>query len=134
QLLRNFGSFPIVDRTYGLGEEDYEAPRNTYEECVNFIVGDLDKAAELLEGKSMENGRTNHAAALALKERVLTYAASDLHDIPTASAKSSVISSYPNKELLGYVSGDRAARWQKAKDAAGAVLQVASGNLLNLSA
>ena len=134
QLLRNFGSFPIVDRTYGLGEEDYEAPRNTYEECVNFIVADLDKAAALLAGKSMQEGRTNQAAALALKARVLTYAASDLHDIPTASAKSSIISSFAKKELLGYTSGDRLARWQKAKDAAAAVLALEQGNLLDLTA
>ena len=29
-------------------------PRNTYEECVNFIVGDLDKAIALLDGKTMQ--------------------------------------------------------------------------------
>lgn len=134
QLLRNFGSFPIVDRTYGLGEEDYEAPRDTYEKCVNFIVTDLDNAAALLAGKSTESGRTNQAAALALKARVLTYAASDLHDMPTASAKSSLLASYPNKELLGYTSGDRAARWQKARDAARVVLDLEQGNLLGLTA
>lgn len=134
QLLRNFGSFPIVDRTYGLGGEDYEAPRNTYEECVNFIIADLDNAATLLAGKSMEDGRASEAAALALKARVLTYAASDLHDMPTASTKSSLIAEYDHKELLGYTSGDRTARWQKAKDAAAAVLAMESGNLLNLAA
>src|SRR5690554_252413 len=134
QLLRNFGAFPIVERTYGLGEDDYEAPRNTFEECVNFIVADLDNAASLLEGRSMQDGRASQLAALALKARVLTYAASDLHDIPTASAKSNEISSFANKELLGYASGDRTARWQKAKDAAAAVLESASGNLLDLSA
>src|SRR5690554_78980 len=134
QLLRNYGAFPIANRTYGLGEDDYELPRNTFEECVEFIVSDLDKAAELLEGRSMASGRTNYAAALALKARVLTYAASDLHDIPTASSKSGLISSYSNKELLGYTSGDRASRWQRAKEAAAAVLEAASGNPLDLSA
>lgn len=134
QLLRNFGGVPIVNRTYGLGEEDYEAPRSSFEEVVNFIVSDLDNAAALLDGRSMARGRASKLAALALKARVLTYAASDLHDIPTASAKSNVISSFANKELLGYTSGDRAARWQKAKDAAAAVLEASNGNLLDLSA
>lgn len=134
QLLRNYGAFPIVKNTYGLEGEDYEAPRATFEECVNFIVEDLDKAAELLEGKNMAPGRTNRVAALALKARVLTYAASDLHDMPTASAKSNLIGSFANKELLGYTSGDRAARWQRAKEAAAAVLNAATGNLLDLSA
>jgi hypothetical protein len=82
----------------------------------------------------LEKGRTSVAAALALKSRVLIYAASDLHDIPTAKAKSSVISAYGHPELLGYVTGDRTARWQAAKDAAKAVLDAAgSGYKLNLS-
>lgn len=134
QLLRNYGAFPIIDRTYALGEEDYEAPRNTYEECVNFILTDLDNSAALLEGKSMARGRASRLAALALKSRLLTYAASDLHDISTASAKSNVISSYSKKELLGYTSGDRAARWQKAKEASAAAIEAGTGNLFGLSA
>ncbi|MBD8490234.1 RagB/SusD family nutrient uptake outer membrane protein [Echinicola sp. CAU 1574] len=134
QLLRYYGAFPIVDRPYELGEETYEIARNTWEECVNFIVQDLDDAATLLDGKSMASGRTNRVAALALKSRVLLYAASDLHDIPTASAQSSVISGYANQEYLGYTSGDRTQRWQRAKDAAKAVLDSDDGNMLNLSA
>ena len=134
QLLRYYGAFPIVDRPYELGEETYDAARNTWEECVNFIVQDLDDAASLLEGKSMASGRTSRIAALALKSRVLLYAASDLHDIPTASSNSSLISGYSNPEFLGYTSGDRMQRWQRAKDAAKAVLDNDEGNLLNLSA
>ncbi|WP_186754451.1 RagB/SusD family nutrient uptake outer membrane protein [Echinicola salinicaeni] len=132
QLLRYYGAFPIVDRPYELGEESYDAARNTWEECVDFIVTDLDDAATLLDGKSMASGRTSRIAALALKSRVLLYAASDLHDVPTASANSSVISGYSNPEFLGYTSGDRTQRWQRAQTAAKAVLDNADGNLLNL--
>src|SRR5690606_29743272 len=53
---------------------------------------------------------------------VLTKAASDLHDIPTASANSEVIGGYESPEYLGYTSGEQTARWQRAKDAAKAVL------------
>ena len=135
QLLRVFGGFPIIDRPYGLGEDDYMAPRNTWEECVNAIVKDCDDAATLLTGKTMAAGRTNRAAALALKARVLTYAASDLYDSPTAKAKSAVIAAFSKPELIGYVSGNRTERWQKARDAAKAVLDIAGyGNLLNLTA
>lgn len=123
QLLRYYGGFPIVDRVYELGEEDYTLPRNTFEECVNFIAADCDTAAQLLEGKALAAGRANKAAALALKSRVLTYAASDLHDIPTASANSDVIAAYSNPEVIGYTSGDQAERWQRAKEAAMAVLE-----------
>lgn len=135
QLLRYFGAFPIVDRPYELGEADYLAERNTYEQCVNFIVKDLDESAALLAGKSLASGRATQAAALALKARVLIYAASDLHDIPTAKAKSPVIAAFTKPELLGYLSGSRTERWQKAKDAAKAVLDLtAYGHQLNLSA
>ncbi len=134
QLARYYGGVPLIDRPYELGEADYLAPRNTWEETVNFIVKDLDEVATLLDGKNMAAGRASKAAALALKSRILTYAASDLHDIPTAKNKSATISSYAKPELLGYVSGDRTARWQKAKDAAKAVLDLNRGFMLNLNA
>jgi len=134
QLLRYFGAVPIIDRAYELGEETYSAPRNTFEENVNFIVSDLDEAASLLDGKSQANGRASTEAALALKSRVLLYAASDLHHIPTASAQSSTISGFSNQELLGYTSGDQMSRWQAAKDAAKAVLDRASGYKTGLTA
>ncbi|MDX2284785.1 MAG: RagB/SusD family nutrient uptake outer membrane protein [Bacteroidia bacterium] len=133
QLLRYYGSFPIIDKTYSLNE-DYTVARNTFEECVNFIVGDLDRAAGLLDGKAQTDGRASDASALALKARVLLYAASDLRHGPTASAKSSVLAGYPNLELVAYTGGDRAARWQAAKQAAKAVLDITSGYKMDLTA
>ena len=123
QLLRYYGAVPLIDSTYALNE-DYAIARNTYAECVDFIVADCDSAALLLAGQTLEKGRCSAAAALALKSRVLLYAASDLHDLPTARSKSALIAGYDHPELLGYLSGDRRARWQKAKDAAKAVLDL----------
>ena len=134
QLLRYYGAVPIIKTPYTLDEGDFTVARNSYEECVNFIVTDLDSAATLLKGRSMDAGRATMGAAMALKSRVLLYAASDLHDIPTAKAKSAVIAGFANPELLGYVSGDRTARWQKAKDAAKAVIDLNQyGYKLNLT-
>lgn len=133
QLARYYGGVPIVDRPYGLGEETYEAPRNTWEETINFIISDLDDAATLLAGKSMAAGRSSELAALALKSRVLLYAASDLHDGPTASANSSLLAGFSDLDLLAYTGGDRTQRWQQAQAAAKAVLDKASGNLYGLS-
>ncbi|MCE6990810.1 RagB/SusD family nutrient uptake outer membrane protein [Dyadobacter sp. CY323] len=134
QLLRYYGSVPLIKKVYLLNE-DYTVPRNTYDECVKSIVSDLDSAALLLDGKTLVKGRATKIAALALKSRVLLYAASDLHDIPTAKAKSSVISGYANPEFLGYVSGDRAARWTAAQAAAKAALDASNkGYKLDLTA
>ncbi len=134
QLTRYYGGVPIIDKPFGLTDTSFLSARNTYEECVNFIVKDLDEAATLLNGKSMAAGRASRAAALALKSRVLLYAASDLYDVNTAKAKSTVHSAFTKPEILGYTSSDRAARWNKAKDAAKAVLDLPGfGNKLNLT-
>ena len=132
QLLRIYGGVPIIDRPYELNE-DYSIARNTFEECVNFIVSDLDLAAQLLDGKDDgTRGRATKLSAMALKARVLLYAASDLHDAATASANSSLISGYANKELIAYTGGDRDARWRAAREAAQAVLNDAPGYKLDL--
>jgi len=126
QLVRYYGAVPLVNHTYALNE-DYSLARSSFSDCVNFIVADCDSAASLLTGKNLAKGRATAASALALKSRILLYAASDLHDIPTAKAKSPLISTYANPELLGYTTGDRLTRWQAAKDAAWAVMQAGGG-------
>lgn len=135
QLVRYFGGVPLVDRPYTLGEADYLAPRNTMEECINFIVKDCDQAATLLDGMSLAAGRSSKAAALALKSRILIYAASDLYDVNTAKAKSSAMAAYGKPEFLAISTGTRADRWTKAKAAAKAVLDLSGyGVALSLSA
>jgi hypothetical protein len=133
QLVRFYGGVPLISKPYGLNE-DYTIARSSYEDCIKFIVADLDKAVTLLDGKTMVAGRTSKVAALALKSRVLTYAASDLHDGATVKSKVSSLASYPNLELVAYTTGDRASRWQAAKAAAKAVLDLTSGYKLNLTA
>ncbi|MFT7434933.1 MAG: hypothetical protein ACI8UX_000724 [Psychromonas sp.] len=133
QLMRFYGGVPIIDKAYGL-DEDYNVARGTFEETVNFIVSDLDQASALLDGKSMIDGRASKVAAMALKARVLLYAASDLHDANIAKARSSEMASYSNIEFLAYTSGDQMSRYTAAKNAAKAVLDATSGYKMNLSA
>jgi hypothetical protein len=133
QLARYYGGVPIINKAYGL-DEDYSIARNTWEECVNAIISDLDQAATLLDGKAEVAGRASKVAAMALKARILLYAASDLHHGPTASAKSSTLASFSNLDILAYPGGDRNARWQAAKAAAKAVLDATSGYKLDLTA
>ncbi len=132
QLVRYYGGVPIIDKSYALNDE-FAVKRASYEACIEFILKDCEDAARLLEGMTLPKGRTSSLAAKALKSRVLLYAASDLHDIPTAKTKSSVISGYANPELLGYLTGDRTARWRAAQAAAKVVLDAASGYKLTLS-
>ncbi|MBO0933995.1 RagB/SusD family nutrient uptake outer membrane protein [Fibrella aquatilis] len=126
QLLRFYGGVPLISKPYGLNE-DYAVARNTYDECVKFIVADLDNAAKLLDGKSPEAGRATKLAALSLKARVLLYAASDLHDAAKAKAAIPALASATNAELFVYTSGDQASRYQAALTACKAALDAGTG-------
>jgi len=101
-LVARFGGVPLITKTFDLNS-DMMVPRNTYDECIDFIVKELDKAADLLplsyEGKDF--GRATKGAALALKSRVTLYAAS----------------------VYWNPSNDKS-KWQKAADAAKAVLDL----------
>jgi len=96
---------------------------------VDFIVSQLDSAAKYLPLESIDANQAGHVtkgAALTLKSRVLLYAASDLHN----PLKNGIVTSgYSNPELSGYTSGDEMARWQLAKDAAKAVIDMAKYDL-----
>lgn len=114
-LLRMFGGVPIITNVYGLGEE-YNDPRNSFAETVDFIVANADSAAALLPLEQVGNnlGRATRGAALALKARVLLYAASDLyHENPSSRPET------------GYTGGEnRQAMWRAAKDAAQDVIDL----------
>ncbi|MGE5406076.1 MAG: RagB/SusD family nutrient uptake outer membrane protein [Methanosarcina sp.] len=118
ELTAVYGGVPIIKKAYTLTDE-FKIPRNTYEECVNFMVEDLDMAASLLPTVNSGNnkGRATKGAALALKSRVLLYAASDLYN-------TNVFPTYEHPELIRYVGGDRTARWTAAKNAAKAVMDL----------
>jgi hypothetical protein len=70
----NEGGIPLL-ATPLTPSDDFQIPRSSYDESVNFIVKDLDSAAAILPGVgSIEAGRASKGAALALKSRVLLYA------------------------------------------------------------
>ena len=116
-----YGGVPIITKAYTLNDE-FEVARNTYEECISFVIGQIDSAAMYLPADAYPtDGHVTRGAALAFKARILLYAASDLHN----SAKNGdVTSGYSNPELLGYVGGDATARWTAAKNAAKAVIDL----------
>jgi hypothetical protein len=120
-----YGGVPIIDKAYGLSDE-FEIARSSYEETMNFIIADLDAAAALLPAEAAKAGQATEGAALHLKARALLYAASDVHHTQASYAPG-----YGNPELLGYVGGSQASRWQAAKDAAVAVIGLNRYGLVN---
>lgn len=123
-LIKHYAGVPLLDRTLLL-TEDFDLPRNTYQECVDYIIKDLNEAAPDLPidyiamGRAMDYGRATKGACMALKARVLLFAASPLFN---GSADD------PNP-IFGYPTYDPA-RWVKAAEAAKAVIDMSAYELL----
>jgi hypothetical protein len=118
-LVRLHGGVPIITRTFAL-EDEFEVPRNTLKECIDHIVQNADAAAAILPVKwdygNADLGRANKAGALALKSRILLWAASDL-------VHENWYGSYEQPDLVT-LGGDRTAAWTAAKNAAWEVMQL----------
>lgn len=124
QLLRTYGGLPIFEVGNDLGQDFSTVTRASFAETVDFIKADLDEAAQLLQLKNeMDQGRATREAALALKSRVLLFAASDLTADGTAE-----------NELVGYANPDRTALWTAARDAAKAVMDLNTAQLADFGA
>lgn len=121
QLVRFYGGVALTKEPFTMDSE-FNIPRSTLEESISFIVEDCETAFSLLDGKNIESGRATAATALALKSRILLYAASDLYDRPTASGNSSLLAGFSNPELISYTSGSQQERWTNAKNAAKAAM------------
>ncbi|MDR0844339.1 MAG: RagB/SusD family nutrient uptake outer membrane protein [Tannerella sp.] len=78
-LIARYGGVPIITNVFGLNE-DYTVSRSSYDECVKYIIDELNTAISLLPDKQPDSqlGRASADACRALKSRVLLYAASPL--------------------------------------------------------
>lgn len=102
RLVAFYGGVPLITKPFGL-TEDFQVPRNSYDECMSFVISELDAAADLLPLTYSDEdlGRVTKGAALAVKSRALLYMASPLNN-PTNSTE----------------------KWQLAADASKAVIDL----------
>ncbi|NQX30592.1 RagB/SusD family nutrient uptake outer membrane protein [Pedobacter boryungensis] len=103
ELLKRYGSFVIVNKTLTVNDE-LDVPRNSFDECVAQISKDCEEAISRLplspsEWRTTDRGRATQTAAMALKARLLLYAASPQYN--------------PTNDLT---------KWQAAADAAKRVM------------
>lgn len=81
ELIKMYGGVPIVETQYAAGKF---YPRAKYDEVVEYIVSQIDGCKDELavdwSSFNDRNGRFTLGAALAIKARVLLYAASPLHN------------------------------------------------------
>ncbi|GAB2594653.1 RagB/SusD family nutrient uptake outer membrane protein [Spirosoma areae] len=122
ELVKRYGGVPIINQIFSVDDNFDAIKRNTLAECMQYITAECDSAAKNLPIvyalPATDLGRATRGAALALKSRVLLYAASDLFNTPTWAG------GYANPTLIS-LTGDRQARWKAAADAAKAVIDLA---------
>jgi hypothetical protein len=120
-LLKYFGGVPILeDRLFAITDQ-IDLPRNSFSDCVEYLVKELDEAEQMLPkpgiGNAAENyadidfGRATSGGCQALKSRILLMAASPLFNggALTTSPDLASIVSYPSYGVD---------KWQRAADAA----------------
>lgn len=79
-LVERYGGVPIVKHVYGMNDE-FNAKRDKFDDCVDFILEDLKEAKSRLSETSVL-GRVNSDVCLALESRITLIAASPLFNDP----------------------------------------------------
>ena len=84
-LIKQWGPVPLLPDEgldINLSYEELSTPRNTYDECVDYIVAEFEEAAIHLEQERSTAylGMATKGAALAARAKVLLYAASPLYN------------------------------------------------------
>jgi hypothetical protein len=118
-MLRYFGGLPILGDLVMDDNYVFEDRRSSYEETVNYIVNELNLAAADLplnyNERANDFGRITKGAAMALKARVLLYAASPLFNGGNigqelgGTLEQIAVAGYPNYDVN---------RWRLAQQAA----------------
>lgn len=127
---RLYGGVPIISDVLA-GDGNVAIPRASIQSLVDTLVTWCDQAAALLPPTraTTDYGRITSLAALALKARVLLYAASPLYNTPE-SMKSAIAGARfgdARDSVLAYSSYNKE-RWKRAADAAKAVIDAASAS------
>ncbi|HZK62223.1 MAG TPA: RagB/SusD family nutrient uptake outer membrane protein, partial [Anaerovoracaceae bacterium] len=102
RLVAFYNGVPLITKTFNL-DDDFYLARNTYDECMKFVLDELEEAIPLLPltYDAANTGRITKGTAMAAKARALLYMASPLNNPSNDQAK-----------------------WQKAADAAKAVIDL----------
>jgi hypothetical protein len=112
ELLKRFGGVPLITKVYTSTDNSYTESRASWDSTENFILADIAAALPGLQATvpSGQEGTATTGAALALKSRLLLYAASPYFN--------------PSNDM---------ARWQAAADAALAVINLNQYSLYGTS-
>lgn len=126
ELVKRYGGVPLLgDKVFTISD-NVSLPRNSFADCIKYIVGECDAIKDTLLTAPVDNPnadahRVTKGAALALKARVLLYAASPLFNGGNIDA---------TNPLTGYTDNSLA-RWAAASAAAKDVMNLGAYSLPN---
>jgi hypothetical protein len=117
-LMQHYGGVPLIGDTIYATADHIDVRRSAYKTCVNYVLSECDLAAVDLPvaWSGAQYGRISRAACLALKSRLLLYAASPLFNnggLAQGNPGLDSVVAYPDSDPN---------RWQLAADAAKAVI------------
>ena len=112
ELLKRFGGVPLITKVYTTNDQTFQETRASWDSTASFILSDINAAVPLLSTtvSAANNGQATVGAALALKSRLLLYAASPYYNTSNDMSK-----------------------WQAAADAALAVINLGQYSLYGTS-
>lgn len=126
-MIRVYGPVPIVPEEgidYTKEYDEIALPRNSYDECTDYISNELAQAAKMLppERGIQEIVRPTQGAALALRAKVLLFAASPLYNGKAPAEVSAVMVDRYGNSLLSTTYDET--KWAKAAAAAKDVMDM----------
>ncbi|MBK0380826.1 RagB/SusD family nutrient uptake outer membrane protein [Mucilaginibacter segetis] len=125
ELLKRYGGVPLLGNHVYTITDNVALPRNSFDECVKYIVSECDAIKDSLlvapvADPNADSHRPTKGSAMALKARVLLYAASPLFNGGNID---------PTNNLTGYTDFS-ADRWAAAATAAKDVMDLGTYSLL----
>lgn len=131
-MMKKLGPVVIAPLESGLPGDDYQIPRSTWDECVAFVLSEIEQAKSdlpvdyFLDGSVVDGtqiGRINKIIATALESRILLYHASPLFNGNTELADFK----NPDGTVLFNQTYD-ATRWDQAAQKAKEAIEIAHAN------
>jgi len=132
-LASQYGPIPIIDENLPISAsiDEVRVKRNTMDEVFDYIVSTIDKAATDLPERTVSDndlGRVDKVTALAMKAKVLLYAASPLYN-----GNSEFYQSFVNKDGIPFFNTTvDIEKWKLAADAAKEAIDIAHANGIEL--
>jgi hypothetical protein len=130
--MKLYGPVVLLGDNIGKYNDDYQIPRNSWKECVDYVLAEMDSAQNMVPDKHVtaggtedatQNGRVNKMIINAVKSIVLLYDASPLYNGNPDNAN---FKNMDGKQLMN-TSYD-ASKWSKAAAAAKVAIEHAKAN------